>query len=241
MSFPEIIFENQDLVALLKPSGMLTIPDRHDADLPSLKQWLDKKHGKIYVVHRIDRDTSGLVIFAKNPESHQYLSGLFESREIGKTYFGLVHGRPEPSKGTYDGPIGEHPTIRGKMVIHRKGKHAITHYRVLESLGKFSWVEFRIETGRTHQIRVHTANAGHPLACDPLYGDGQPIFLSHLKSRFKLSKSEDAERPLLSRLALHAGGLVFPWKDGKLVELEAPLTKDLAATLNQLKKWERKR
>jgi 23S rRNA pseudouridine955/2504/2580 synthase/23S rRNA pseudouridine1911/1915/1917 synthase len=239
MQSPSIIFENDDFLALNKPSGMLTLPDRHDSALPSLKQWLEGRHEKIFIVHRIDKDTSGLIIFAKNALSHQYLSKLFESRSVEKTYLGLVHGTPAEKEGRYDAPIGEHPVIKGKMAVVRKGKPSITHYTVLESIGKFSWLQFRIETGRTHQIRVHLANAGHPLVADPLYGNAQPIFLSDIKQRFKLSKSEDEERPLLARLALHASTLSFTSPGGQSLTLEAPLPKDLEATLKQLRKWTR--
>lgn len=239
MLAPTVIFEHDAFLALNKPSGMLTLPDRYDTELPSLKQWLAARYPQIFVVHRIDKDTSGLIIFAKTAEAHQYLSKLFESREVEKTYLGLVHGRPSQDEGTYDAPIGEHPTIKGKMAVVRKGKPSITHFTLLESLGKYSWLRFRIETGRTHQIRVHLANAGHPLVADPLYGNGQPLLLSSIKHRFKLSKSEEEERPLLQRLALHASTLSFTAPDGTPIHLEAPLPKDLEATLKQLRKWVR--
>lgn len=241
MTIPEIIAENEDFVAVSKPSGMLTIPDRFDPHLPSLQQWLSARYPRVFVVHRIDRDTSGMVLFAKTAPAHQYLSGLFENREVDKEYLGLVHGAPAEDNGTLDGPIGEHPGIKGKMAVMRKGKPAITHYTVLERFGKYSWLSFRIETGRTHQIRVHMANAGHPLVADPLYGDGQPLFLSAIKHRFKLSKDAETERPLLARLALHAHILRFTGMKGEQVTLEAPLPKDLQATLRQLGKWVKSR
>lgn len=237
MSAPTILFENDDFIAVLKPSGMLTLPDRFDAGIISIRQWLEQRYPQVFVVHRIDRDTSGLVLFAKHAEAHKYLSGLFENRMVDKTYLGLVHGSPTESEGTIDAPIGEHHSIKGKMAVVRKGKASVTHYRVLEQLGKYSWVSFRIETGRTHQIRVHMANIGHPLVCDPLYGSGEPVRLSAIKHRFKLSKAEEEERPLLSRLALHAASLQFTGPDGQEMRLEAPLPKDLDATLKQLRKW----
>jgi 23S rRNA pseudouridine955/2504/2580 synthase/23S rRNA pseudouridine1911/1915/1917 synthase len=237
MQSPEIIFSDDNFLALNKPSGMLTLPDRFDTDLPSLKQWLAARYPQVYIVHRLDRDTSGLIIFARNAQAHQYLSKLFESREVTKTYLGLVIGTPVEQEGTIDAPIGEHPVIKGKMAVVRKGKHSVTHYTVLESLGKYCWTQFRIETGRTHQIRVHMANAGHPLVADPIYGNGQPLLLSSIKHRFKLSKSSEEERPLLNRLALHASTLSFAAPDGSIMKLEAPLPKDLDATLKQLRKW----
>ena len=125
------------------------------------------------------------------------------------------------------------------MVVHRKGKASRTDYSVLESFGLISYVEVEIHTGRTHQIRVHTADMGHPILCDPLYGDGQPVFLSASKPGFKLSKNEEEERPILARLALHAWKLSFTGPDGADWTLEAPLPKDLRATLQQLRKWKR--
>jgi 23S rRNA pseudouridine955/2504/2580 synthase/23S rRNA pseudouridine1911/1915/1917 synthase len=237
---PDIFFENNSIVAVNKPSGLLTLPDRFDAELDSLKGILNKKYGQIFVVHRLDKDTSGLIIFAKTPEAHQYYSRLFEERKVEKIYVGLVHGTLPEDEGSFDQPIGEHPFTKGKMAVVRKGKHALTYYTVLESFGKYSWVSFRIETGRTHQIRVHLQNAGHPLLCDTLYGSDAPLLLSSLKKNFKLSKSDETERPLMNRLALHAWKLKLPTPEGKTLELEAPLPKDLEACLKQLRKWKKK-
>jgi 23S rRNA pseudouridine955/2504/2580 synthase/23S rRNA pseudouridine1911/1915/1917 synthase len=240
MHYPDIIFEDDHIVAVNKPSGLLTLPDRFDEELDSLKSILNKKYGQIFVVHRLDKDTSGLIIFAKNAEAHQYYSRLFEERKVEKIYVGLVQGILPEDEGSFDQPIGEHPFTKGKMAVVRKGKHALTHYSVLESLGKYSHVSFQIETGRTHQIRVHLQNAGHPLLCDPLYGSDAPLLLSSLKKNFKLSKSEESERPLLNRLALHAWKLSLPTPEGKMLDLEAPVSKDMEACLKQLRKWKKK-
>lgn len=112
----------------------------------------------------------------------------------------------------------------------------MTDYKVLSDFGIYTLLQFRIHTGRTHQIRVHMKNIGHPIVCDPLYGDGKPVLVSSLKSKFKLSKSEEEERPILGRLALHAFQLSFEDIDGKTIHLEAPLPKDMRATLQQLEK-----
>ena len=223
-------------MAINKPSGLLTIPDREGKDV-SLKQILKSKYGEIFTVHRLDRDTSGIVVFAKNDSTHKYLSQQFENRETEKIYNGLVLGKPMQTSGVINEPIAEHPSKKGLMTVFRKGKESITEYEVLESFRPFSWMQFRILTGRTHQIRVHMKFLGHPIACDDLYGDGKPIFISQLKQKYKLSQSEEEERPLLNRLALHAARLRFKSKDGKDISLEAPLPKDLKATLNQLSKW----
>jgi 23S rRNA pseudouridine955/2504/2580 synthase/23S rRNA pseudouridine1911/1915/1917 synthase len=215
----DTVLENDEFIALNKPAGVLSIPDREGKET-SLKRLLEEKYGKIYVVHRIDRDTSGLIVFAKNETAHKELSQLFESREIEKYYVGLVHGR-------FSQPSGN--------ITHRKGKHSETDYEVLEQFRLFSWVRFRIHTGRTHQIRVHMQHIGHTLVCDDLYGDGKPLFISMLKNDYKLSKNELDERPILSRLALHSYQLKFVFK-GEEYSLEAPVPKDLRATLQQLGK-----
>ena len=234
---PDIIFENEELVAVNKPSGLLTLPDRFDATMDSLRGILAARYGEIYTIHRLDRDTSGLILFAKTPAAQQYYTALFEERKIEKTYIGLVEGTLPQAAGTFDQPIGEHPYIKGRMVVVRKGKYAITHYSVLEKLGRYSLLSFRIETGRTHQIRVHLHNAGHPIACDPIYGSGDPILLSTIKKKFNLSKDAEAERPLLNRLGLHAWKLSFTNSRGDQQHLEAPLPKDLEACIKQLRKW----
>jgi 23S rRNA pseudouridine1911/1915/1917 synthase len=234
-----IITETQDWVALNKPSGLLSIPDREGKDI-SLKKILQEKYQNIYTVHRLDRDTSGLIIFAKNEKTHQYLSVAFEERKTKKIYLGLVLGSLIEKKGIIEAPIAEHPAKNGLMVVHRKGKESKTDYEVLEDFGVYSWVQFQIHTGRTHQIRVHAKNIGHPVACDLLYGDGQPVLLSSLKhKKFKLSKNEEEERPLLNRLALHSFQLSFIDQNEKKFFLEAPIPKDLRATINQLQKWKR--
>jgi 23S rRNA pseudouridine955/2504/2580 synthase/23S rRNA pseudouridine1911/1915/1917 synthase len=123
------------------------------------------------------------------------------------------------------------------MIVHAKGKTALTSYRLLQQFKWYAFMEFQIHTGRTHQIRVHSKQIGHPIVCDELYGDGQPILLSNIKKKnFKLAQSEEAERPLLNRQALHAFSVDFEYKKEKL-HFEAPLPKDVQATLRQLEKW----
>jgi 23S rRNA pseudouridine955/2504/2580 synthase/23S rRNA pseudouridine1911/1915/1917 synthase len=234
-----IIAETENWVAINKPSGLLSIPDRLGKDI-SLKVLLKEKYGDIFTVHRIDRDTSGLIIFAKNETAHKYLSKQFEDRQTKKIYQGLVIGSPASSSGSIEARIMEHPALNGTMIIHAKGKEALTDYEVLEDFGIFSFLQFRIHTGRTHQIRVHMKDLGYPIVCDPLYGDGKPLLLSAVKSKFKLSKNELEERPILGRLALHAFQLSFTDIDGKIIDLEAPLHKDMRATLQQLAKRKKK-
>jgi len=200
-----------------------------------LKSILLEKYGEIFTVHRLDKETSGVILFAKTASAHRFFSLQFEERTVRKVYLGLVNGMLPEKEGRIEFPIGEHPSKKGMMAILRKGKPSITDYQVKDEFGKFSLVEFIIHTGRTHQIRVHMHELGHPVACDQLYGDGQPIFISSLKRNFKLSKSEEEERPILNRLALHAAQLSFKDEDEKEYSLEAELPKDMRALLQQLK------
>lgn len=235
MKQAETIFENEEFIALNKASGILSIPDREQRE-PSLKDLLQKKYGNIYTVHRLDRDTSGLILFAKTEAAHKYLSGLFENRQTKKKYLGLVQGSFPEASGKFEGPIREHTNIAGKMTVHAKGKPSVTEYHTLEKFQRFSLVSFGLITGRTHQIRVHAAQAGHPIACDPLYGSDEPVYLSSLKKNYKLGKYDEQERPLLNRLALHSHELSFTDIRGFKHLLTAPLPKDLSAPLNQLRK-----
>lgn len=232
---PGIIFENDSFVAVNKPAGLLSIPDREQTQT-SLKDILLQKYGSIYTVHRLDKDTSGIILFAKTDTAHKYFSQLFEERKIEKYYLGLVHGIPSSKKGTIDAPIAEHGVQKGFYMVHQRGKPSLTGYEVLEENKMFSLVRFQLHTGRTHQIRVHCKNIGHPLACDELYGDGKPVLLSSIKKKFKLSRHDEVERPMLNRLALHSYRLKFTDADGKIIDLEAQLPKDIRALLQQLKK-----
>ena len=230
-----IVFENENFVAINKPAGLLSIPDRTQSEV-SLKDMLINKYGSIFTVHRIDKDTSGLIVFAKNETTHKFLSLSFEERKVEKYYRGIVHGSPAVKSGTIDAPISEHIIHKGLMVIHRNGKPSVTDYEVIEDYKSYSLLQFQLYTGRTHQIRVHCKNMGHPLACDELYGDGKPILLSSLKRKFKLSKNDEEEKPMLSRLALHSYCLKFTDAEGNAHNLTAELPKDMRALLQQLKK-----
>ena len=230
-----ILSEDDNIIAINKPSGLLTIPDREGKDI-SLKQILKAKYGDIFTVHRLDKDTSGIVVFAKNEAAHKELSQLFEARETVKIYNGFVLGTPFQKSGTINEPIAEHPTKKGLMTVYKKGKESITEYEVLENFKLYSWMQFHILTGRTHQIRVHMKHLGHPVVCDELYGDGKPVYISSVKrKKFNLSKEAESERPILSRLALHSAKLEF-LLTGKPYKLQAEPPKDLRALLQQLRK-----
>lgn len=225
------------MIAVNKPSGWLSIPDRHDAEIPSIRNWLEKKYTEVFVIHRIDRDTSGLLLFAKNEQAHKYYNQLFEKRLVKKIYVGLVTGALAEEKGTISQPVEQHPSVPGKMRVGRNGKPSITHFQLLEKFRGYTLVEFNLETGRTHQIRVHMQNMGHALVCDSMYGIADPILLSNIKKKFKLSKEVEAERPLLDRLALHAYSVEMIGQDGIPIKIEAPLSKDLEVALIQLRKF----
>lgn len=231
-----ILFENESLLALNKPPGLLSIPDREGKE-PSLKDLLQQYHPGIYTVHRLDKETGGLIIFAKNADAHKHYSRQFEERKTVKIYLGLVLGALQNMQGTLNAPIAENMMKRGTMLIHKRGKPAITDYKLLQNFGLYSWVQFQIYTGRTHQIRVHAKELGHPLACDDIYGDGKPVLLSSFKKKFKLSKDVLEEKPLLNRLALHAYQLEIKDEANNPLRLEAPLHKDLKVTVAQLAKW----
>ncbi len=234
----DTLFEDDDMIIVNKPAGLLVIPDRYDSTLPNLKRLVEAKVGQaIWVVHRLDKDTSGVICFAKNDVVHRYLSILFQEREVNKFYAGLVNGKVIPEEGRIDSPIAEHTTVKGRMVVARRGKMAITDYKVVEQWPIYSLVQFQIHTGRTHQIRVHMQSIGHSLVCDELYGNGKPFFLSTIKRKFRLSEKDEQEKPLLSRIALHSYRLEFKKEDGTEIQVDAPIPRDISACIKQLNKW----
>ena len=229
------VFENQDFIVINKPSGLLSIPDRFDSEV-NVKQLLIEKYGQIFTVHRLDKYTSGLIMFAKNEQTHKSLSTLFSERKIVKKYLGLVHGKPIEPTSILEFPLLPHASIMGKMIVHEKGKIATTKYQVIEQFKHFSLLEFDIYTGRTHQIRVQMQHIGHPIVCDILYGSAEPILLSTFKKKFKLSKNQETENPILNRQALHAQQLHFTL-NGEDFSFQSALTKDLEVCLNILRRW----
>lgn len=233
----DILYEDDDIVAVNKPSGMLSIPDRYNDTIPCLYHEVALQYEKLFVVHRLDRDTSGLIVFAKNEESHKYMSQLFEGRDVEKYYLALVHGKPFKQSGTIIAPIAEHPVRKGRMSIQKKGRFAHTDYEIQEQWNGYSLLKLRIFTGRTHQIRVHMQHLGNPIIADPFYGNNEPLRLSTIKKKFKLSENEEEERPLLNRLALHASQLVFINRQGARTEINAPLPKDMSVSIKQLSRW----
>lgn len=229
-----IIAESPDYVVINKPSGLLSIPDRYGVDLPNVEKQLRNKYGEIFVVHRLDKDTSGVMVFARTPESHKFLSKAFEERLVQKVYLAIVDGCPMPLEGRIEAAIGEDASRAGKMKIDEsKGKSSITTYKVVERFRRFSLLELKPETGRQHQIRVHCAMLGHPLVVDPLYGKRKQFLLSEFKRGYK---GKENERPIMGRLSLHSSVLTFPeFPSGQVISYQAPMPKDMNATLKQLR------
>lgn len=232
-----VIYSDDDILVLNKRSGLLIAADRYDLDAPRLDLEASKEFGKIFAVHRIDKDTSGIIIYARNAESHQNLSKQFENREVEKTYHCLVHGRPMWENLTVDLPLLPDGDARHRTTVNKKiGKYSETDFRLIGSCGNYSWIEAKPKTGRTHQIRVHLSESGFSIVCDPLYsGNQKPIRLSEIKRRW--NGNEDEEVPLLSRLGLHAYKIAFTHpKTGERLEFSAPYQKDMDALRKQLAK-----
>ena len=174
----EILYQDADLAVVYKPSGMVVHPAAGNPDgtmVNALLQHLDQLSGiggeiRPGIVHRIDKDTSGLLLVAKNDFSHASLSEQIKAHSVQRAYMAIVQGGMREDSGTVEGPISRHPTDRKKMAIVPGGRDAVTHWRVLEPLKGATLLECRLTTGRTHQIRVHMASIGHPLLGDPLYG-----------------------------------------------------------------------
>ncbi len=233
-----VLYQDDDIIVADKPSGIAVIPERFDTGREDFKQLLEKQLGiEFMTVHRIDRDTSGVILFAKNPEAHKEFNTMFEERKIEKEYLTFVLGKINGSNGVIDSPIATHPSKNGRMVIHPKGKAAHTEFTVLEQFKHAAFLKVIIKTGRTHQIRVHFSSCDHPLLVDPIYGTQSAFLLSSVKKKYK--QSDEEERPTLSRLSLHAFALSFIHpKNGEQIRIEAELPKDLAATFNLLRKYD---
>jgi 23S rRNA pseudouridine1911/1915/1917 synthase len=231
-----VIFEDDKIIVLEKPPQLLVLPDRYNHALPNLYDMLKEEFGGIFVVHRIDKETSGVIVFAKDAETHAALNSQFEHRDVHKSYSAIVVGRPTEAEGVIDAPISESQTHPGVMKVNRKhGKPSVTNYGVEELFDGYALVKARPESGRQHQIRVHLASVGLPVMCDKVYGDGKPFFLSHVKSNYY---SEGDERPLLSRTALHAESISFTHPaTTEDVVFKADLPKDMRSVLNYLRKF----
>jgi RluA family pseudouridine synthase len=255
-----IIQEDANIIAVNKASGIAVGGDRWDEDAPRLDKLIAEFcataaaewDGKLYTVHRIDKDTSGLVVFAKNAQTHKALSIAFEKRRVEKKYIAVIHGRPHWPDETIkcDLPLLPNDVKHLTVIDNYHGKDSLTVFRLLLTAGNYSVIEASPETGRTHQIRVHLAALGYPVVCDPLYGKhkrsggrasggkAEGVYLSSFKRDWRGDAA--AEKPLLARLGLHAARLLLQAEgeaqDGIVLELEAPLAKDMGALIKQMEK-----
>lgn len=234
----EIIHEDDEIIVVKKPADFLSIPDRFDETKANLYHYLQKRLDQVFIVHRLDRETSGLICFAKNEVAHKFMSEQFANHSVDKVYLALVEGNLRPQAGKIEKAITRHPTIPGKMMVAKKGKASLTLYQEVETFKAYSLVEATIKTGRTHQIRVHLSAIGHPLMIDPMYGRKSEFYLSSVKLRKYKKNRDEEERPLMSRTTLHSFrlGFIHPGSKQKVFfENEPP--KDFAAVLKQLRKW----
>ena len=224
----DILYEDKDIILINKPKGMVVHPAAGHYSQTLVNGLMYHCRGELSgingvmrpgIVHRIDMDTTGVLIVCKNDFAHNSIAEQLKVHSITRKYYAIVHGVMGEDEGTVDAPIGRHPVDRKKMSINYKnGKHAVTHYRVLERFKQFTYVECQLETGRTHQIRVHMASLNHPLLGDSVYGPS--------KCPFKLQGQ-----------TLHAGvlGIIHP-RTGEYMEFSAPLPEYFENLLEKLRK-----
>ena len=229
----EIVFEDKDLIIINKPVGLVVHPGsgnttgtlvnallNHDSSLGFLP--------RAGIVHRLDKDTSGLMVISKNESAYLDLVQQLKERTVKRTYLALVVGAPVVSK-TINEPIGRHPKIRTKQAVLQSGKEAITRFTILEKYEGYSLLKVNLDTGRTHQIRVHLSHIGYPIVGDPLYGN---------RNKFSSGTNEELKSIISSfkRQALHAQALdlVHP-SSGKLISFNAEIPEDMETLINQIK------
>ncbi len=230
----KIIHEDDDLVVLDKSGHVLTIEDRYDPVKKNLKSMMINRFGKIYVVHRLDYETSGVILFARNEKSHKNLSQQFEDRKVKKTYLALTKN-PDESTGVISAPISTHPVKHGIYIPDEHGKQARTEYETLKTFHNYALVKLTPITGRTHQIRVHLKSMGAPLLTDKKYGMSDAFYLSQIK-KVRMGRDQ-TERPLINRSSLHAYLLEFTHpSENRALSFIAPLHKDMKAVVYQFEK-----
>jgi RluA family pseudouridine synthase len=243
MPIPNVLYEDEALIAFDKPSGMLIAPDRWDKSRENLMDLVHEKMGHhVANVHRIDADTSGLVLCTKDKVSLDFVSGQFQSKTVAKVYHAITTAIPEDDEFTVDLVIKEDEAKPGRMcVVKKHGKASLTECSVLGKFPQphgrtsFAYVECRPLTGRTHQIRIHLAATGTPILNDPFYGNDAQLLLSDLKRGYK---GRADEKPLIARLALHAGSLTFKHPiTREPMTITSPLPKDFEVALKYLKKF----
>jgi 23S rRNA pseudouridine1911/1915/1917 synthase len=236
-----IIYEDDDMIVINKQADMIVHPargNRRGTLVNALAFYCDKLSSGLGelrpgIVHRLDRDTTGVMVITKNDTAQWKIAKQFEHRQIKKSYLAIVHGTPELTSDRINAPLGVHPRMREKYAVRpEKGKEAITFYEVLESFRGFSLLKLTPKTGRTHQIRVHLSYIKHPIVADDMYG-GKLVY------PWQLADAEPTvEEPIINRAALHATTLEFkhPTTE-KMVKFEAPLPEDMQNLLDMLRKY----
>lgn len=227
-----IVYEDTDIIVVNKPPGLITHPGAGNPN-HTLVNALLYHHPELNtlpragIIHRLDKDTSGLLVIAKTIEAYNELVKAMKARDIKREYLAIIKGCPISGK-TIDAPIGRHPTARIKMAVTPSGQKAITHFRVLEKFDSFSLIRVSLETGRTHQIRVHMLHIQHPIVGDPIYG-------KHLMAPKQISETVKTALKHFHRQALHAEHLAFlhPITQAPLA-FTAPLPKDMETLLHAL-------
>lgn len=244
----EILYGDDLYVAAAKPAGLAAIPGRGEPT--SVLEELARQLGlpcrgdadpRLRLVHRLDKDTSGVMLVARTREAQRFVSHQFQNNAVQKEYLALVAGRPTEEQGTIDAPIGRHPASPQLMTISRHGRPARTEWRIEARFGQITLLRVFPRTGKTHQIRVHLRSIGLPLLVDPLYnpaGAAAGLMLSSFKRAYRATRGQE-ERPLIARLTLHAQKLRFAHPDGRSVEVVAPLPKDFRAAIAMLGKYAR--
>jgi 23S rRNA pseudouridine1911/1915/1917 synthase len=248
-----ILHEDDAIVVVDKPAGMIVHPAKGHWE-GTLASALAHHFGALSarggptrpgIVHRLDRDTSGVIVVAKNDQVHDALAAQFKAREVEKEYLAIVAGVPDRDRDVIDEPIGDHPTHREKKAIRREdaiGRPAVTFYEVLERFLGFAYLRVRPKTGRTHQIRIHLAHVGHPVLCDRLYGGRASLRETELMLRGELAHNlafgESVPPVLLERQALHAHRLTLTHPiTQERQTFEAEMPQDLLRTLATLRRW----
>ena len=229
-----ILFEDSDFIVINKPSGISTLDERKDDLAPAILRLAKEYSSDAQVGHRLDKETSGALVIAKNPEAYRHISMQFEHRETAKRYHAVVEGMHD-----WDGFLVNLPILPlkdGKVVIDRaKGKHAETWFRTLKVYRGYTLVECMPITGRMHQIRIHLTCLKAPIVSDVMYG-GPEVYLSDLKRNFHLKKDTE-EMAVMRRVALHAHSLSFNLMNGDPITVEAPYPKDFNVLVKTLEKY----
>lgn len=223
-----ILFENEDFLVANKPPFIASLEDRNSN--VNLQMLAKQYNEELSACHRLDKETSGCLLFAKTADAYRHASIQFEKRTVDKVYHAFVNGLQDFKDLKVELPILS--LNKGSVVIDFNGKPATTVFNTIEVYKKHSLVECRPETGRMHQIRIHLSKKGAPIINDPLY-QGEALYLSQIKKRYNIGKYEE-EQPLIKRFALHAYSLGFDLMNGERVSVEAPYPKDLKVLHKQL-------